>query len=219
MTVDEQEVDVYYSFNKQVAIPFKWEVKPGVPKQNIDQKPLLPPLRFSKKIESPSPSPPPLLTPSTSFINRPSPARSLSPLAPRHLHQSQQKVTKLKPPPALLAQLDQPRGQSFRSNPRSRSERWRSDHSTRIRTDVVVSTGCLIGTWFRKKVNKKSINIRVTESEHGYNSEVETVGRWSVSSRKSMSPFRSPLSSNSSSSYFSSPRTGTETEWAGFGLF
>lgn len=53
--------------------------------------------------------------------------------------------------------------------------------------------------------------------EEDYTSELETLGRWSLSSTKSLSPFS--VASTASSSVASSPRPVSDAEWAGFGLF
>lgn len=58
------------------------------------------------------------------------------------------------------------------------------------------------------------VQKRVVEED--YTSELETIGRWSLSSTKSLSPFRA---STASSSVASSPRPISDAEWAGFGLF
>lgn len=183
------------SFKKPGAVPFNWEIRPGVPKINTQQPKLQP-----KQL-----SPPVLPSPSPRFApRRPSPAS---------LNQQ-----KLKPPPAgfIFLPPPEPRTHSFRSTPRTRSERWRFDQPTRVGPECV-SPGCFPSPLLRRKDSKRR-TTHVAESESDYTSDLETLGRWSVSSRKSFSPFRES-SASSYSSYRSSPRVVSDAEWAGFGLF
>lgn len=184
------------SFIKPGTVPFKWEIRPGVPKQpqNPKQQPPLPPL---------PPPPPP-----SPFINN---QRSL-PKLPGPLCAPPQK---LKPPPAgsYLLRTSEPRTHSFRPTPRSHSERWRFDRPVRVQPEFI-SHGCLPSPLLRRKGSKR----RSQKSEPDYVSDLETLSWWSVSSRKSLSPFYgSPTSSFSS--FRSSPRLVADVEWAGFGLF
>ncbi|KAL2339751.1 hypothetical protein Fmac_007691 [Flemingia macrophylla] len=152
-------------FKKAGAVPFKWELKPGLP---IEQhKPESPSLRLR---------PPP-----------PAPSYVVSPL--------------------------EPRTRSFRSTPRVRSERWRFEPPLLARAESV-STGCFFSPFLRRLQRRKAVPKRVVEED--YRSELETLGRWSLSSTKSLSPFRA---STASSSVASSPRPISDAEWAGFGLF
>lgn len=156
-------------FKKPGAVPFKWEIKPGVPISH-------------QTTESPSP--------------------------------------KLRPPPAGSYPFSpvEPRTHSFRSVPRFRSDRWRFDRPLLSRPESV-SSGCFFSPFLRRLQRRKTVPKRVTEPENepDYASELETLSRWSLSSRKSLSPFR--VSTTSSSSVASSPRPVSDAEWAGFGLF
>ncbi|KAJ6398975.1 hypothetical protein OIU77_019685 [Salix suchowensis] len=188
------------SFKKPGSVPFKWEIRPGVPKiqqqlqQKQQKKELLPPTL-------PSPSPP--------FNHRrPSPP-------------PQVQKQKLKPPPAksIFLPPPEPRAHSFRSVPRSRSERWRFEQPTHVRHECV-SPGCFPSPLSRRKDSKRRTSTSTAKpaSEPDYTSDLDTLSRWSISSRKSLSSFRdSPASSFSS--YQSSPRPVSDAEWAGFGLF
>ncbi|EXB60118.1 hypothetical protein L484_013383 [Morus notabilis] len=165
------------SFKKPGSVPFKWEIKPGVPKVQSQQQ--------QTKQQ------PPLQEP-------PSPLR------------------KLRPPPAGLVFVPPPpeaRSLSFRSSSRTRSERWRFERPE------IVTGGCFpANPLLRRKGNRK----RETTPESDYAAELETLARWSVSSRKTLlSSFRDSTSSPSSSfsSHQSSPRPVNDAEWAGFGLF
>ncbi|RDY08365.1 hypothetical protein CR513_07407, partial [Mucuna pruriens] len=165
-------VDDGDSFKKPGAVPFKWEVKPGLP---IVQQKL-----HHQKLESPS--------------------------------------LKLRPPPpagSYLLSPAEPRTRSFRSTPRDRSDRWRFERPLLARAESV-SSGCFFSPVFRRLQRRKTVPKRVVEED--YTSELETLGRWSLSSTKSLSlsPFRA---STASSSVASSPRPVSDAEWAGFGLF
>ncbi|ESR47494.1 hypothetical protein WN944_008223 [Citrus x changshan-huyou] len=184
MTIDD-------SCRKPGAVPFKWEIRPGVPKIQ-QQQPL-------KKL---TPEPP--LSPAVEFDN--------------HTRSSPAPLQKLRPPPAALHFFPpvEPRSQSFRSTPRTRSERWRFEKP--LRPDCV-SPGCFPAPLLRQKASKKRVLLPRPESEPGYSSDLETLARWSVSSRKTLSPFTASPASSSFSSYKSSPRPVVDAEWAGFGLF
>ncbi|GMN45546.1 hypothetical protein TIFTF001_014723 [Ficus carica] len=168
-------VDDY--FRKAGSVPFKWEIKPGVPRVETQQQ--VPP----RLKEPPSPQP------------------------------------KLRPPPAGLAfvpPLLETRSRSFRSARKIRSERWRFEQPD------TVASGCFPSYQLLKK--KGSSKRETAESDDTV--ELETLARWSVSSRKSLiSSFRdstsspSSSSSNNSSSQQSSPRVVSDADWAGFGLF
>ncbi|XP_065847469.1 uncharacterized protein [Euphorbia lathyris] len=189
------------SFKKPGAIPFKWEIRPGVPKIHTQQK------HQRKQLSPPSlPSPSPPFTPRRSSL--PSP---------------QQPHQKLKPPPAgfIYLPLPEPRTRSFRSAPRTRSESMRFDHqSTRLRPDCV-SPGCFPSPLLKRKGSRRRTNPMPPESESDFMSDLETPPRWSFCRRKSISPFRESSASSSFSSYQSSPRvvTVSDAEWAGFALF
>ncbi|KAJ9146264.1 hypothetical protein P3X46_028551 [Hevea brasiliensis] len=189
--------DIDDSFKKPGAVPFKWEIRPGVPKIHTHQQKLQP-----KQLSPPAlPSPSPPFTPHR------------SPPTPR----TQQKL-KLKPPPAgfIFLPPPEPRTRSFRTTPRTRSERWRFDQPTRVSPECV-SPGCFPSPLLRRKDSKRR-TTQVPESESDYTSDLETLARWSLSSRKSLSPFHDS-SASSFSSYRSSPRVVSDAEWAGFGLF
>ncbi|KDP32827.1 hypothetical protein JCGZ_12119 [Jatropha curcas] len=180
------------SFRKPGSVPFKWEIRPGVPKIQHQQQKQQP-----KKL-----SPPTLPSPSQPFTSRLTP-------------QPQQK---LKPPPGgfVFIPPPEPRTRSFRSSQRTRSERWRFEQPTRVRPECV-SPGCFPSPLLKRKDSKRR-TVQLPESETDYTSDLETLARWSLSSRKSFSPFRDS-SASSFSSYQSSPRVPSEAEWAGFGLF
>ncbi|XVF36966.1 hypothetical protein REPUB_Repub19eG0104300 [Reevesia pubescens] len=200
------------SFKKPGAVPFKWEIRPGVPKvqqqqkqQSLQQQQQQQKQKQKQKQQKPKQPPPPLPPPASPFINQ----RSL-PTPPVASPQQ-----KLKPPPpgSYLLLTPEPRAHSFRSTPRARSKRWRFDEPARLRPECV-SPGCFPSPLLRRKGNKR----RTQKPESDYVSDIETVSRWSVSSRRSLSPFyASPASSFSS--FRSSPRPMADAEWAGFGLF
>ncbi|MFQ6642377.1 hypothetical protein Gotur_017695 [Gossypium turneri] len=123
---------VYDSFIKPGAVPFKWEIRPGVPKQpqNPKQQPPLPPL---------PPPPPP-----SPFINNQRSSPNLSgPLFPPQ---------KLKPPPAgsYLLLTSEPQTHSFRSTTRSNSERSLFDRPVQVHLECV-SHGCFPSPLLRRK--------------------------------------------------------------------
>jgi len=215
----EMAIEADDSFKKPGAVPFKWEIRPGVPK--IQQKQLQE-KQQKKPPTLPSPSPPfshrqqkkelsPPTLPSTSPpFSHPSP--STAPLVQKQ---------KLKPPPAgsIFLPPSEPCARSFRPVPRSLSERWRFEQPVRVRPECV-SAGCFPSPLLRRKQSKRrtAFSIAKPGSEPDYTSDLDTLSRWSISSRKSLSSFRdSPASSFSS--YHSSPRPVSDAEWAGFGLF
>uniref|UniRef100_A0A9I9CYU3 Uncharacterized protein n=1 Tax=Cucumis melo TaxID=3656 RepID=A0A9I9CYU3_CUCME len=162
------DTDEFY--RKPAAVPFKWEIKPGVPRNHHRPR------------QSPTHSP------------------------PQHHRQ------KLKPPPAV-SHFPHP-SNSLHSSPRTRSDRWRF-----VRSEQVSSSGCFPSPLPNRK-SPKALSRKFPEPD--YSSDLDTLSRWSVSSRKSISPFRYSVSSSSPSSfssYQSSPRPTSDTEWAGFGLF
>ncbi|KAI9201603.1 hypothetical protein LWI28_025912 [Acer negundo] len=185
MAIDDDE-----SFTKPGTIPFKWEIRPGVPKIQLHQH---------KQTPNSSPQE-----------------------SPAHKHKSPTPPLKLKPPPAGFQFLPpfepQARTQSFRSTPHARSERWRFDLPTRIGPEYV-SPGCFPSPFLKQRDSKRRVNECRPESEPGYSSDLESLTRWSVSSRKSLSQLSSSPASSSFSSYKSSPRPMSDAEWAGFGLF
>lgn len=180
VVVVEDDIDIDIdddSFKKPGAVPFKWEIKPGLPMVHHNN-------HQNQQIQSPE-----------------SPSLKLKP-----------------PPPAgsyLLSPVE-PRTRSFRSTPKGRSDRWRFDKPLLARPEIVSSSGCFFSPFLRRLRSRKTVPKRVVEPD--YTSELETLGRWSLSSRKSSpSPFRT--STATSSSVASSPRPVTDAEWAGFGLF
>ncbi|KAK3428282.1 hypothetical protein EUGRSUZ_F04333 [Eucalyptus grandis] len=204
MAVDE-------SFKKPGAIPFKWEIRPGVPKiQHHRHRQLPPPPR-------PLPEDPPH----------------------RDGHSS---LPKLKPPPAapgpqFLSPLEMRTG-SFRSAPRTRSERWRLGPPMLGQPECVSSgPGCFPAAPLLKRKESKRRSRRTRpepEPELDSCSDLGTPSRFSFSTQRSLSPYReSPCASSylsvmssprlSFSSYIrshqSSPRCMGDPEWAGFGLF
>ncbi|KAG8378237.1 hypothetical protein BUALT_Bualt08G0116800 [Buddleja alternifolia] len=170
------------SFKKPGAVPFKWEIRPGVPKLH-------------------NPSPPSDLE----FQNQ----------SPLSIHNSPLPETppKLKPPPAGFYYFQsEPRSYSFGSTPRTRSLRFGMPGFTR--PDIVSSAGCFPSPLVKRKNEKKRIDDH-PGSEPEYYSDLDIPARWSVSSRRSVSPL-----SSSFASYKSSPRpVPKDAEWAAFGLF
>ncbi|XWS15156.1 hypothetical protein CRYUN_Cryun35bG0070100 [Craigia yunnanensis] len=192
------------SFKKPGAVPFKWEIRPGVPKVQQQQKQQEQSLPQKQKQQKQKQPPPPLPPPASPFIN----LRSL-PTPPGPPQQ------KLKPPPtgSYLLLTPEPRSHSFMSTPRARSERWQFDQPARVRPECG-SPGCFPSPLLRRKGSKR----RTQKPEPDYVSDLETLSRWSVSSRRSLSPFYgSPASSFSS--FRSSPRPVSNAEWAGFRHF
>lgn len=204
-------MEVDDSFKKPGAIPFKWEIKPGVPK-----------LQHHHKNQPPPPPPPPLQSRSNNMTQH----HCSSSSSPTSTGPAVAAPQKLKLPPSgsllYLRPSPEPRASSFRSAPRTRSDRWRFDQPITFRRgESVSSAGCFFSPLLRRKSSVKRWSSRPrADSEPDYTSELETLARWSVSSRKSFaSPFRDSPSSSSYSSYQSSPRPVSDAEWAGFGLF
>ncbi|OIV96650.1 hypothetical protein TanjilG_09192 [Lupinus angustifolius] len=177
MVMDYNDNDEYDSFKKPGSVPFKWEVKPGVPIIHHHQ---------NQRVQSEPPSP------------------------------------KLRPPPAgsYLFSPVQTCSRSFRSAPKVRSDRFRFDHPLFSRPESV-SAGCFFSPFLRRlKSNKKTTANRCNNSDNEPDyelEEIETLSRWSLSSKKSISPFRA--STTSSYSITSSPGPISDAEWAGFSLF
>lgn len=192
------------SFKKPGAIPFKWEIRPGVPKVHQQKQSL------------------PLVDHHRSFVlleNEIEQSRDHN----RSFPTTPQKLT---PPPAVKSYFQPPAelrtrsSRSFLSVPRTRSMCHRLERSILSKPEIV-SQGCFLTPTLRRKTEKKGIHKLKPEfeSEPGYTSDIETLSRWSVSSRKSLSPFHYSPSSSSFSSNRSSPRPVSDAEWAGFGLF
>ncbi|KAH0745737.1 hypothetical protein KY285_007394 [Solanum tuberosum] len=184
------EIEADESFKQAGAIPFKWEIRPGVPK--LQQ---------------------PLIKQEVAENNRSRPI----PETPR----------RLKPPPAadfnFQQPIEEPRTRSFRSAPRARSDRHVLNLLTRPDMGVA-SDWCFPSPLLKRatekntKMKKKSHNTG-PEPEPDYLSDLETVSRWSVSSRKSISPFHDSLSSSFSSRESSPRRPVSDVDWVGFALF
>ncbi|XAR62830.1 hypothetical protein NMG60_11017726 [Bertholletia excelsa] len=200
------------SFKKPGAVPFKWEIRPGVPKfQHHRQQP------------SPSPSPSPSRNLHRSLLQ----LQQQSQQSTNHYHRSCPGTpAKLRPPPAgsyFGPPMSEPHARSFCSTPRTRSERFRFDRSIFARPETVApSTGCFPTPLLRRKDGKNRGSRRFKTElnrEPDYTSELETLSRRSVSTWKTLSPFRDSPRSSSFSSYQSSPRPVSDAEWAGFGLF
>ncbi|KAI4307242.1 hypothetical protein L6164_030449 [Bauhinia variegata] len=186
------------SFKKPGAVPFKWEIKPGVPRVQHQQQKCAAPL-----------------------ASQPQPPR----LQPDNHHRLSELPSspKLKPPPAgryAFPSPVEPRTRSFRSTPRVRSDRFRFEQPLISRPDSV-STGCFFSPLIGRISSKRVIRRPMIEPEDDddYTSGLETLARWSLSSRMSLSPFRGSPSPSSMSSYLSSPRPMGDAEWAGLGLF
>ncbi|XP_004502517.1 uncharacterized protein [Cicer arietinum] len=125
------------SFKKPGAVPFKWEIKPGLPISHHHHNPDSPSLKLR--------APPPLGS------------SVLSPADPR-------------------------------SSSRVRSNRWRFERPLLAQPERVSSSGCFFSPFLKRLRSKKTVPKKVVEPD--YTSEQETVGRWSLSSIKSPSPFR-----------------------------
>ncbi|XP_019154707.1 PREDICTED: uncharacterized protein LOC109151240 [Ipomoea nil] len=176
------------SFKKPGTVPFKWEVRPGVPKSNGSDLLQLP--YREEEEQAPSNHSRPDLHLHTPRMLRPPPAGRLY----------------YQPTPAV-----EPRSRSFRSAPRTRSERYRFDLSGITQP---------VARCFPSPLLKRATAKALPEPEPDYCSDLETLPRWSASSRKSVSPFsQSPVSSSFSSNESSSPRPVNDAEWAGFALF
>ncbi|KAF8092639.1 hypothetical protein N665_0407s0019 [Sinapis alba] len=216
------------SFKRPGTVPFSWEIRPGVPKTRPENTPLLQPpkklspLRLKPLSHHSQPFLPPALSPpSSSFISS-SKTRSSSPLTP-----SFSTPSKLKPPPPSHSGFYSP-GPSFRSSPRAFSERWQVNRLNRVRPGseseprpglAFAGLGCFPTPKFSLRKDKSSSRRKTgSRLERGYCSDMETMSRWTFSSRRSVSPrWDSPKSSFSSLRF--SPRLANEAEWAGFGLF
>lgn len=142
------EIEADESFKKAGAIPFKWEIRPGVPKLQHSQQ--QPQQQVSEKNES--------------------------------------RPIQLKPPPIAGARSDR-----------------------HVLTRPVASDGCFPRATEKKKKKK--------QTGPDYLSDLETVSRWSVSSRKSISPFHDSLSSSFSSRESSPRRPVSDADWVGWALF
>lgn len=189
------------SFKRPGAVPFKWEIRPGVPK--IQQQKLR-----KQQPERPKQPPPQLQRPSSPFINH-----QLALPAPPH------KVKLKPPPPGYYISPPDPRTRSFRSAPRIRSDRWRvDDQPARVRQECV-SPGCFPSPMIKRKETRDRIRKTGLVSEPDCFSDLDTISRWSLSTRRSFSSFRDSPKSSLSSSRQSSPRIVGDPEWAGFGLF
>ncbi|XP_049380245.1 uncharacterized protein LOC125844921 [Solanum stenotomum] len=188
------EIEADESFKQAGAIPFKWEIRPGVPKL---QQPLI-------KQEDPQ---------EVAENNRSRPI----PETPR----------RLKPPPAadfnFQQPIEEPRTRSFRSAPRARSDRHVLNLLTR--PDMGVSSDWCFPSPLLKRATEKNTKMKKKshktgpEPEPDYLSDLDTVSRWSVSSRKSISPFHDSLSSSFSSRESSPRRPVSDVDWVGFALF
>lgn len=179
------------SFKKPGSVPFKWEIRPGVPKLQTQPGRRQPESGSEKQHQRKQKQPPPDPSPET----------------PR----------RLKPPPAGLGFHPpmEPRAptrtRSIRSSPRTLSSRF--GLPSPARPDIVSSAGCFPSPLGKVK-NVKGARHPRSIPEPEYYSDLEVSSRWSVSSRKSVSPL-----SPSIPSHRSSPRPVYEAEWAGFGLF
>lgn len=207
------------SFRKPGAVPFKWEIRPGMPKIRTDRRYH----RHGKHQELQGHGD------EEETDNK----QSLSP--PR----------KLKPPPSWFQFFppEEARSQSFRSAPRSRSERWRIDlpKLALARRPIFVSPGCFpTSSLFNRKEKSRAARRPRAQPEPerepilspDYLTDLEMPARRPVSTRNSVSPFydsssssylscqSSPrLSISSYLSYRSSPQPVRDSDWAGFGLF
>ncbi|XP_055834734.1 uncharacterized protein LOC129903250 [Solanum dulcamara] len=190
------EIEADESFKKAGAIPFKWEIRPGVPKLQLShQQPI-------------SPSPDQQYLPLTKLdgtqqVAENNQSRPIPQITPR----------RLKPPPAADFNFQQPIAE-----PRTRSKRHVLNLLTRPVTGVA-SDGCFPSPMLRRATEKNTKISHKTGPEPDYLSDLETVSRWSVSSRKSISPFHDSLSSSFSSRESSPRRPVSDADWVGFALF
>ncbi|KAI3464545.1 hypothetical protein Pfo_021208 [Paulownia fortunei] len=187
------------SFKKPGAVPFKWEIRPGVPKLQNPQAPVHDhhfQFEFRKQHQ-----------------RKQHAQQKQSPVS-IHNHPFPKAPPKLKPPPAgfYFQPPMEPRTHSFRSSSRTCSHRF--GLPVLARPDVVSSAGCFPSPLAKRKSVKKRIVDPRSRPEPEYYSDVDIPSRWSVSSRKSVSPL-----SSSFASYQSSPRPVTDADWAAFGLF
>ncbi|XP_068649021.1 uncharacterized protein [Aristolochia californica] len=154
------------SFKRPGAVPFKWEISPGIPKPS------------SSSTASSHPQ----------KLNPPPVGPAFSPSAS----------------PLLLRHFPSPSDQTFRVR------RRHIDHSS----------GCFpVPPLNRKKTHNPKM------LDHGHDDEddcshmiadLQTLARWSMSSRKSLSPDSPPLLSSLSRSL---RRAHDDPDWAGYGLF
>lgn len=192
MVVDE-------SFKKPGRIPFKWEIRPGVPKSHGSE---LLQLQYRNQRDNP-------------FYNEEEEQDERRP--------DSHTPRMLRPPPAgrlYYQPTPEHRSPSFRSAPRTRSERFRFNLSGITQQVGVASGGCFPSPLLKRATATRRTRKALPGPEPDYCSDLDTLPRWSASSRKSLSPFtHSPVSSSFSSNESSSPRPVSDAEWAGFALF
>ncbi|KAL5982758.1 hypothetical protein ACLOJK_016834 [Asimina triloba] len=130
---------------------------------------------------------------------------------------------KLRPPPAGISFYPPHQGALFVRIPsRSKStERRRSRKPTPPGrpSAKVVSVGCFAMSSPRWKAEKKSACVEVDDEIGAVDvSDLQTLSRWSTSSRMSLSPFQG---SPSSASFRTPSRRAAkeDAEWAAYGLF
>lgn len=188
------------SFKQQGSIPFKWEIRPGVPKVQA-QKP----------------------------EQRKEQAKEKGHHHHHHHKAFPETPSKLAPPPAGIHFQPQmePWTRSFLLAPKALSDRYTPyPSSTLAQPASVYPGGCLPSPPLlpknkkdKKKINKHKLKVQ-PESEPDCLSDLATLSPGSISSRKSKSPFRASPLSSSFSSHRSSPRpAANDTAWASFGLF
>lgn len=179
------------SFKKPGSVPFKWEIRPGVPKLPTTQ---------TQPGREPG---------SEKHHQRKQKQKPMN----IHNHPFLETPQKLKPPPAGLffhppmEPRTRTRARSVESSPRALSNRF--GHTGLARPDVVSSAGCFPSPIGKLKNSKNRGGYPRSVPEPEYYSDLEISPRWSVSSRKSVSSFFPS----------SSPRPVSDLEWAGFGLF
>lgn len=204
MTVDE-------SFKKPGAVPFKWEIRPGVPKIQTDRRRHHRPHRKHQQRDQED----------EEAVCKECP---LPPL-------------KLKPPSGYrFFPPEEPPSRSFRYAPRARLERW-SVGLPMLAQPVCVSQGCFPMSPSFKQKEKRSVAYEPGAKPEPNNLlDTNRSTRRPASTRKPVSPFqRSPSSSYSSlqssprllissprlsiSSCQLSPQPAQDPDWASFGLF
>ncbi|PIN17059.1 hypothetical protein CDL12_10291 [Handroanthus impetiginosus] len=185
------------SFKKPGAVPFKWEIRPGVPKlQNSQPSSDHNHHEFEFEFQK--------LHQRKQQVHQKHSLNSPLPQTP----------SRLKPPPAGLYKPFplEPRTHSFRSSSRVASNRF--GLPSLVRPDIVSSAGCFPSPLVKRKNAKKRVGDPRPTPEPEYYSDLDVPSRWSISSRKSVSPLFSSFAS-----YQSSPRPMSEAEWGTFGLF
>ncbi|XP_047335449.1 uncharacterized protein LOC124938973 [Impatiens glandulifera] len=191
------------SFKRPGSIPFKWEIRPGVPKTQLH------------RYDSPS------RNLHRSLINHHHHQQAL--LQPTTTTTTTVDLLSCpNTPPARFETLSPVWNRSIKSAPqtpfrRSKSRSVEPNTIVRLQPEIV-GTGCLSRDYYYKKREKRNQKKRSSDSDCS-SCDIESVSRLSSeSSRRSVSPLSS---SEFSSHWSSSPREirVRDSDWAGFGLF